>query len=83
MSYYINTIGVEMINICNDPRYDFESISETGIGVDNSHDYGADERDMGCGYESVISYEILEHKIAIKNINFGFMVMFHMLINVF
>jgi len=61
LSYYINTVGVEMINVCNDPRYDFESISETGISVDNSHDHGADDRDMSCGFEAVISYEILEH----------------------
>lgn len=61
LSYYVNNVGVEMINICDDPRYDFESISETGVDVDNSHDYSGDDREMGCGYESVISYEILEH----------------------
>jgi hypothetical protein len=61
LSYYINDVGVELIDLCNDPRYDFESISETGTDVDNDADYSDDDRGMECGFEPVISWEILEH----------------------
>lgn len=68
LSYYINDVGIEMINICDDPRFDFESISETGVVVDNSHDYGGGDRGMECGFEPVISWEILDHNDDEKTI---------------
>ncbi|WP_420571418.1 hypothetical protein [Kordia sp.] len=68
ISYYVNELGVEMINICDDPRFDFESISETGTHVDNSADYSGDERGMECGFQPVVSWEILDHNDDEKTI---------------
>lgn len=72
LAYYINDVGVEIIDICGDPRYDFESISEIGVHIDNDADYGDDDRGLECGFQPVLSYDILEHDGDSKTIKIKF-----------
>ncbi|WP_452600833.1 hypothetical protein [Pontimicrobium sp. MEBiC06410] len=60
MDFYRNEAGVEDIDICGDPRYDFESISEAGGKFDNDNPR-TEKSGADCGFVANIAHDILAH----------------------
>lgn len=67
-----NNDNIEDINICEDYRFDFESISESGMVLDNHHPFPqGEDRGAECGLLSFIEHDVIsndpvEQKIIIK-----------------
>ncbi len=60
MNFYRNEAGVQDIDICGDPRYDFESISEAGGKFDNENPR-IEKSGASCGFVANIAHDILTH----------------------
>lgn len=60
MDHYRNSRKITDINVCDDPRYDFETMSEMNIEVKNDNDKIV-EKGASCGLESHITHRILAH----------------------
>lgn len=68
LSDFLNHYNITNINICDDNRFDFETISEEGIEVKNDEPENI-EKGTKCGFQSFIKHEILSHDAATSTIS--------------
>ena len=71
MIIYRNDDQIEDKDVCADPRFDFETISELSVDVDNT-DPPLVTKGTDCGYEAYIEHDVLSHDTVAQRISIRF-----------
>src|SRR5690554_4638566 len=61
MSYFVNDKKISNIDICQDNRFDFETISAENLTIKNDPPRYQTKSGSECGFQAYISHEILSH----------------------
>ncbi|PVW13479.1 PKD domain-containing protein [Marixanthomonas spongiae] len=69
MFKYRNDENISDVDVCTDPRYDFETISELNYPIGNDKPYDVEKSGTKCGLEAHITHDILTHDPLNKTIS--------------